>query len=298
MVKSRKGLIVKNEDGSEQVNYDIPGFPAYCYNGWIDRKSYWANIPHYHEDIEICAVREGSVGYVVNGKLHIVNPGETIIINSGNIHYSTPVQDERAYYTIIIDHPNLLCSSLAVERKAVLPVTTNKDIDTIIFKDDCKIGKKMFKDCLEMHKYIGDEFRTTLQFFKIWENILESCEDLFKFSEVSSNADPHMESFKAMLTFIRAQYREKISLDDIANSGNVSRTLCNTIFKKYTSGSPFDELLRFRCQKAGEFLESSKMSITEIAEETGFSSPNYLTEVFKRQYGLSPREYRKNFPTE
>lgn len=298
MIKSRKGLIVKNEDGSEQVNYDVQGFPSYCFNGWIDRNSYWTNIPHFHEDVEICAVREGSIGYVVNGKLHIVSAGETIIINSGNVHYSTAVQDERAYYTIIVIHPNLLCSSLAVERKAVLPVTQNKDIDTILFKNDCKIGKKMFTDCLKMHNYVGDEFRTTMQFYKIWENILKSCEDLFKFSKVSSNADPHLESFKNMLSYIRNNYTEKITLDEIANAGNVSRTLCNTIFNKYTSQSPFDELLRYRCQKVCELLESSSMNITEIANITGFSSSTYLTEVFKKHYGASPREYRKKFPLE
>ena len=149
-----------------------------------------------------------------------------------------------------------------------------------------------------MHNCLYDEFKTTQNFFNIWENILTSCDDLFRFSEVASRIDPHLDSFKDMLAFIRTNYAEKITLDDIAAAGNVSRTLCNTIFNDTISRTPFEELMRFRCQKACELLEASKLPISEVAVRTGFNSANYLTMAFKKNYGLSPREYLKKFTLE
>lgn len=68
MKREKMGLIDKQNDGSELINYDDPGFPTYIYNGWIAPKVTWANVPHYHEDIEILTVTEGRMYYNVNGK--------------------------------------------------------------------------------------------------------------------------------------------------------------------------------------------------------------------------------------
>ena len=293
MAREHKGWILKNDDGSEVVNYDVPGFPSYCYNGYIDPCSRWGNIPHFHEDIEICAQRKGTSGMSVNGKNYILHEGETLFINSGAVHYSFATQEERSFYTIIVIHPNILCSSYAVESKFVLPVTNNRERDAIFFKSDCKFGRKMFKDCVELNRYVGDEFMTTKQFFEIWSNILASCDDLFDFKSPMDPKDPHIDSFKAMLGYIRTNYPDKISLDDIAARGRVSRTLCNTLFQKYTGNSPFEELTKVRLRKVAELLIDSSKSMSEIATLTGFSSANYMTELFKRDYGMSPREYRK-----
>ena len=292
MIRENKGWILKNDDGSEIVNYDVPGFPSYCYNGYIYPGCRWEKIPHFHEDVEICAQRKGTSAYCVNGKDYVLHEGETIFINSGCVHYSYANQDERSYYTIIVAHPNILCSSYNIERKFVLPVTENSERDVILFKNDCKYGRKMFKDCINLNRYVGDEFLTTKQFFEIWSNILASCDDLFDFKGHADPRDPHIEIFKAMLTFIRTSYNEKITLDDIASRGRVSRTMCNNLFKKFAGNSPFEELTKVRLRKVSEYLTDSSLSMGDIALETGFSSANYMTELFKREYGISPREYR------
>ena len=49
MKREMMGLIVKKEDGSEEVNYDDPSFPSYIYDGWIRPNVTWEKIPHFHE---------------------------------------------------------------------------------------------------------------------------------------------------------------------------------------------------------------------------------------------------------
>jgi AraC-like DNA-binding protein len=49
-----------------------------------------------------------------------------------------------------------------------------------------------------------------------------------------------------------------------------------------------------RLQRAVSLLRSSGNSIQEVAEQCGFLDMNYFSRLFKRYYGISPREFRKD----
>ena len=80
MNKDVLGLIVKREDGSEEVNYDDPSFPSYIYDGWIKPNVTWEKVPHFHEDVEIVTVKTGKMAYCVNGKVIYLYAGEPGIV--------------------------------------------------------------------------------------------------------------------------------------------------------------------------------------------------------------------------
>lgn len=65
------------------------------------------------------------------------------------------------------------------------------------------------------------------------------------------------------------------------------------IIKHYTQKSALENIHEFIIRKAKELLEqNSKMNTTEVAYELGFEYPNYFSKFFKKQVGLSPKEYR------
>ena len=114
MKREMMGLIVKRDDGSEIVNYDDPNFPSYIYDGWIVPKATWEGVPHYHEDIEIMTVKEGDVMYVVNGREVLLHEGDTIVVNSNQIHYNMTVNGGTAKYVICVLHPGILSNSATI----------------------------------------------------------------------------------------------------------------------------------------------------------------------------------------
>ena len=93
MNRNLMGLIVKRDDGSEIINYDNPAFPSYIYDGWVAPKVTWERVPHFDEDIEIVSVKEGRMAYSVNGNTLLLNAGDTIVVNSNQIHYSMCIDD-------------------------------------------------------------------------------------------------------------------------------------------------------------------------------------------------------------
>ena len=293
MKKEVMGLIVKRDDGSEIINYDDPNFPSYIYDGWIAPKVTWEGVPHYHEDIEIMTVKEGKVAYFVNGRELLLNAGDTIVVNSNQIHYNLCV-GEVAKYVIAIINPRILANSVAVEMQAIKPITDNPDIPYLRFRYINEYTEQIRGLVYDLPKIRHDPFAITMQFYQIWDIIRKQAEYLGATKE-ETVSDPRMQPFKTMMHFISNNYQEQITLGDIAASGNVSKSLCNTLFHQYVGESPINYLMHFRSHKVAELLRSGNMSMSEIAARTGFGGVSYMSETFRKFFEKSPREYRKSW---
>ncbi len=293
MKKEVMGLIVKRDDGSEIINYDDPNFPSYIYDGWIAPKVTWEGVPHYHEDIEIMTVKEGKVAYFVNGRELLLNAGDTIVVNSNQIHYNL-CAGEVAKYVIAIINPRILANSVAVEMQAIKPITENPDIPYLRFRYINEYTEQIRDLIYDLPKIRHDPFAITMQFYQIWDIIRKQAEYLGATKE-ETMSDPRMQSFKTMMHFISNNYQEPVTLGDIAASGNVSKSLCNTLFHQYVGESPINYLMHFRSRKVAELLRSGNLSMSEIAARTGFGGVSYMSETFRKFFERSPREYRKQW---
>ena len=291
MIQEWKGFIQKRTNGSEKVNYDNPNFPSYVYRGNVYPSSTWANDAHYHDDIELLTVTNGYLSYSINGKEIPLDKGDTIFVNSRQIHFNAPKRPERTDYVICIFHPRVLCASNVVENKYIKAITDNPNIPYIRFKHTEETGKRVYETMLDTPNHLGNEFMLTKHFFDIWEQVIKVCGDLEHNNKYS---DSQVDSLKAMLTFIQENYDSNITLDDIAQAGSVSRTFCNNLFHKYTDQTPIENLTRFRVSKVAELLNTTNLSMSEIAYITGFSSASYMGEAFKKYYGESPRSFKSN----
>ncbi|MBR3340386.1 MAG: helix-turn-helix domain-containing protein [Clostridiales bacterium] len=293
MKRDVMGLIVKRDDGSEIVNYDDPSFPSYIYDGWIAPKVTWEGVPHYHEDIEIMTIKEGRLEYTVNGNSLLLREGDTIVINSNQIHYNSCVNGEVAKYVICVLHPSILVNSVSVEMQAVRPIIDNPDLPYLRFRYINERTDSIRNLVLGLPDIRHDPFAITKQFYQIWDIIRKQAESLGATEEVVS--DPKMQSFKSMMLFIANNYQKQITLGDIAASGNISKSLCNTLFHQYVGESPINYLMHLRSRKVAELLRSGKMSMSKIASLTGFGGVSYMSETFRKFFEKSPREYRKQW---
>lgn len=65
------------------------------------------------------------------------------------------------------------------------------------------------------------------------------------------------------------------------------------LFYAQTGQRFVDYLNRYRLAKAGELLRGSSLRVMDISEATGFNGVNYFNSLFKKHYGLTPKEYRQ-----
>jgi LacI family transcriptional regulator len=93
--------------------------------------------------------------------------------------------------------------------------------------------------------------------------------------------------------YIRDHASESVSVDEVARHARVSRSTLDTRFKKTLKRSVHDELMRMRLQTARRLLLSTKLSISEVAHRSGFSSDAYMNHVFRREFGSTPGAFRQ-----
>ena len=97
-----------------------------------------------------------------------------------------------------------------------------------------------------------------------------------------------------MMEFIYEHFDEPLTLDEIAASGNISRSQCSKLFKQYSGMSPITFLNHHRLEVSRDMLRSTDESIANIALACGFSDQSYFNRLFLREYACTPLEYRKS----
>lgn len=97
---------------------------------------------------------------------------------------------------------------------------------------------------------------------------------------------------KNAVTYMEENYKEKLTLSDVAEKAYVSQWHLSKLLNKHTQKS-FSELLNsIRIEAAKELLKDPSLRIGDISEEVGFVDIAHFSRVFKKMTGVSANEYR------
>ena len=90
-----------------------------------------------------------------------------------------------------------------------------------------------------------------------------------------------------------------LSVDSIADEVGISRVHLHRKMKELTGQTPHDFIRNIRLKQAAQLLSSQNMNITEVMFACGFNNAASFSTIFKKFYGMSPREYmNENKPQE
>ncbi len=98
-----------------------------------------------------------------------------------------------------------------------------------------------------------------------------------------------------VIRFIHNHFDTDLSLQQLAERHHISPSQLSRMFKEETGMNFIDYLIRFRMDKAKEWLAHTEMPIKDIAERLSYTSVQNFTRVFKQYEQLPPGEYRKRF---
>ncbi len=85
-----------------------------------------------------------------------------------------------------------------------------------------------------------------------------------------------------------------LSMSELASLCGCSLATFKRKFKKYYNSSPAKYLLEQKLEKSIQLLSIEDFSISEITFECGFDNSNHFNKAFKKQYGVSPSQFRKS----
>ncbi len=105
--------------------------------------------------------------------------------------------------------------------------------------------------------------------------------------------NPENNDIESAACFIDAHYREKIDFRKLAADCSYSYDRFRHIFKERMGNAPRDYMIARRLSHAKYLLETTRQSVTDIADACGFSNNAQFSAMFKRHFGEAPVAYRK-----
>ena len=102
----------------------------------------------------------------------------------------------------------------------------------------------------------------------------------------------------ACMCYIHNHINVPISLDDVASSIGRSVSYTGNLFKKETGKTLGSYIAECRLEEARSLLHYTEMTLAEISSYLCFSSQSYFQNVFKKEYGVTPMQYRRQHHSE
>lgn len=280
-------------DRSERVAYDKADYPAYLRKGRLSFYPNYTAESHWHDDLEFIYILSGQMQYNINGTVILLKPGEGLFVNSRQLHFGYSDTRQECEFLCVLLHPALLCSTKTVEQNYVAPILSGGYLPFCHLTGVHPWENQILTGIQTMYANRNDplfELKIQRTFYDIWIALWENTvsrrqPDVFK--------NQHLSELMDMLSFIHENYREKLTLDAIAKSGNMGKTGCCGIFRRTLNKTPMEYVTELRLRKAMELLRQSDRTVLEISYEVGFSGASYFTETFRKFYGCTPKEYRR-----
>ncbi len=165
---------------------------------------------------------------------------------------------------------------------------------------DTKIRRLCEKSCLE-YDVMCNIYKTGLidevpEFEYVRTLIKPLCHMLAKLYELfvrNENYNEGMDIYAIALSYIRHNYFQNITLESIAKICKCSPSTLSHLFKRRNGTTLKSYVNSLRLNEAKTLLLDTSLPISGIAEMIGFSDSNYFTNLFKKEFSITPTEYRK-----
>jgi len=283
------------QDASEIIHYNSQEIPYAIQERRLSQFTDMRALCHWHEEIECIHIFQGKMNYDINGRKVLLETGDSIVVNSHQLHFGYDSGREECEFAVILFHPSILNSNLHTYQRMVSPIITSSAEEYWHFSK-CHIGRQEIGNLLQKIFALREDSKNTEYlllglFHCLWHNIYHySNHSLYKHT-VPEHPDIQLQ--KQMVSYVHQHYSENIELEDIASSGNISRSKCCKIFQKYLRQSPVAFLNAYRMEISCNLLKNTAFSITQIAISCGYNHPSYFSKMFMRKYGCTPNQYRK-----
>lgn len=267
----------------ETVSHTTDEFPMAYYR--VDKSHpRYHMIHHWHPEAEWLIVREGEIRLTLDGVCKTLRRGQVVLIPPGTVHSGIP---DRCIYECVVFDPTILQSPLRGSAgKAVKKFLSRVSIyDTD--KDD---ALNRLTACLQTRAPGFETEALAASFDRINRLIYKSSQPEI----VTPDRKQRLIPFENAVLYLQEHYPEPVGLSDLAAAAGLSENYFGEYFKTVTGKTPIQYLTEYRVERAAEALRGNDASVTEIALECGFNDLSYFIKTFRRFYGTSPAQYRKN----
>lgn len=228
-----------------------------------------------HNITEIMVVSSGKGAFNADGVRFDVKEGDLFIVNADVQHNEESLSKEFGVYIIGLENYSL--SGGDGKPKAYLGGERVMYFAEQILKDYEGNGK-LFTENANLY-------------FSLIINEVLALASKIPVPNVKRGSNELINSVKK---YLDGHFLEDISVKSLSEKFYINKTTLMHAFKKSVGVGVYDYVIKKRLQESKNWLKISNMTVAQISERCNFSNPSYFVQYFKKAYGITPIEYRKN----
>ena len=227
--------------------------------------------------------------YIVSGKGHFYFHGEDRVVYAGRMVLIQPRQEQRYEY-FGEDKPEVYWVHFTgSDVKNILRSYNIPMDDPIFYSGASSTYSYLFKEMIHELQNCKTGYEDLLAMYLRQIFLLVQRTRQEERPTVSTYIQEEMEFARR---YFNEHYNEPISIQEYAESRNMSVCYFQRNFKQIVKHTPMQYLLTIRVNNAASLLETTDYSMAEIAAIVGYEDPLYFSRLFRKIKGVSPRDYR------
>lgn len=275
-----------------------PGFEFAIYPYVSRFRENDATFFHWHSYCEITLVQSGRGRYFVSGKEYHMESGDVIIFNNTEPH-GWISSEEDMHLLVLVFQSEFVAEKIDLFGSEYLKPFTERggNFKNRIGHEDCRAGEigGIMLEIRQEHDKKEEGYRLMIKadVLRILTLLIRHYQDVSKSNELLCEKHAAMERLDEALSYIDKHYREKLTLEKVAESCYMSSNYFSTYFRKVTNISFSEYVARLRMKEARRLLRTTNKPVTEISLECGYQNLSNFYRTYHKYYSESPTEERK-----
>lgn len=248
---------------------------------------------HFHPEYELTLILKGEGQRYVGQQVNEFFVGDLVFLGANLPHcwVNQPIENENAS-AIVIQFGELFLG------KGILDLPEMKKVQAFLEKS--KSGFEIVGKTKEVliERIVTLQLQTPLQkiagLLEIFDIMCNSTEiitiDDFFFEHQYNQSETAR--FQKVFSYLIENFKEEITLEQIANIADLSPTSFCRYFKNITKKTFVEVLIEFRLQYACQLLNKTDLPIQQVAFESGFGDVPYFNKLFRKHKNATPKEWR------
>lgn len=260
-------------------NENLP-FKVFLFEGG---KGNYFRDKHWHRSIEMFAVFEGRLTFLINEEKYPLETGEFMLVNSNEIHsVDSPVSN----LTVVIQIPLRAFEQYFTGEQFIRFTHDTKAHDSRLMD----LISAIYKDYQE--KDYGYELRVQSRYYELLHLLVT------KYREEDVTADMlrnhrKLNRLSVITAYVKENYTDELSLERLGQIFGYSPTYLSRMFQKYAGINYKAYLQRIRLEYAYKQICNTEKTLSEIALANGFPNSKAMAKAFAKRYGMLPSEFRR-----
>lgn len=273
----------------------------------IRHDSFDMHMRHFHNSLELYILLEGDRFYFVEQNTYHIRDKMAILIAKNQIHKTSIAGKNPFHRRLLIQYDekpfidilrNIGCGNADVFRDKYCSITefSNNKWDDLL-----SVIMNIRKTANETSEFSESKLiiLATELLIAVMDNVNERLIENWKSTDISLTVQTGVyPKIHEIALYLQENCSEELSLQLLSKRFYISKTYLTNSFKSITGFTVAEYIVFLRIRKASHLLADTQMSVTQVAEKSGFGNITYFERVFKESIRKTPLQYRKSIHSE